>query len=88
MNTNTTTTIKKSTIFTTRDGQKFENMQEAQLHEASLDLLSVFIKEGFINDGGVKSVCMALATHYDKYSAALARLKDKAQRVQKTKTNK
>jgi len=86
MNTTATaTTIKRSTIFTTRDGQQFDSMAEAQLHEASLDLLAIFIKKGFVNDGGVKAVCRALATHYGEFSDALTKLKVRAGQVNKAK---
>lgn len=66
--------IIKTTCYKTRDGQAFDDILAAQIHETALDLTGVCIAQGFENGGQIKLLCLSIAKNFDKYEAALTKI--------------
>lgn len=56
------------------DQTTFTDLREAKRHEASLDLMRIFMEEGFHNDGALKRFCIAFADNFDKIKPVLKQL--------------
>ena len=78
-------TITKTTCYKTPDGEMFDNPTSANLHVTALELMEVFMTQGYRNDGTLKAMCFTMAKSFDKFGPVLTKLRTHATNASKVK---
>lgn len=77
-------TISKTTVYKTRDGESFDTLLDAEIHELSLDLGAAAIKQGVSLSPEIKQLCRKIAKNYGEFEEILRQIKLKNMKRKRT----
>ena len=73
--------LKIISSYQCNDGTTHQDLEVAERHNAGLDLLAAFMREGYTNDGLLKRLCLDFAKNYERFIPHCNELKVISQRA-------